>query len=1446
MDEINDFFDFSKDFEKKTVPLGCVSGSVNATAGAPKESSNMMRREYMGTSYARNLIEMERLRMDELDLYDEASKSRYDEARSTVASSCMDDLEHLSSEDDDENPRAKRLDDGIYDRYTFDMNRNESLPIFDKRDEIVEMIRTNPVVVLEGDTGCGKTTQVPQYILDDAYSRREYCKIVCTQPRRIAAISIARRVCQERKWQEGSLVGYQVGLHANLSEDTRLLYCTTGVLLQKLIREKSLGSFTHIILDEVHERDQDMDFLLIVVRRLLTTNSKHVKVILMSATINTFEFSNYFKIRREPAPIMKADTRRLYKVREFYLCELWRINNQNIQIDYTEPGISNEMYGLALKLIYVIDNIEKHETPNASTKTSILIFLPGINEIDKMCKKLEEINETDDNTMKLSPIRLHSLISPDEQIKIFHQAPLGYRKVILATNIAESSITVPDVKYVIDFCLSKSMVTDSASNFSSLQLHWASKANCKQRSGRAGRVMNGRVYRLVPRYFYENNMNEFSIPEMLRCPLENVVLRAKLLDMGPPPDILGLALSPPNLSDIHNTILTLKELGAMYTTINGTYSVQDGDITFMGRVMASLPLDIRLTRLIVLGHIFSILDEAVIIAAGLSVRSIFKFQGNNPHSDCEAYLKKLVWADGSGSDLFAMLNAYKIWSSMCEQNNLRDDEAQSAWANRYYINLRSIKEMHLLIQELKERLNSYNFKVQNSYQRVHWIDREKTIILKIVIAGAFYPNYFTRSSLNETDRERGVYHAICGNDPCSTVYFTNFNTKHIGQLYTQHIKHIFRDVGIKPQDMEVRFQSGSEKVFVTFKNEFEDDYDESSKRVMVPGRVRPEVYKAVRMRMSRVPTYINVMDPRMAVKYAEDRGYGSMVDGTWQPAKNEIKHVDLIVLPSVFHKKLKGRITHIDHCSKFFFLPLPEKDRLNEILEAINDSKELDAARFPTPAAVSKGMILCAPFNDRYHRAKILKVSTSASLQFKVLFIDDGSTAFVRFEDLRAFWPRIASLNEIPPRVFQCRLAMIEPSSVRSPNGKWSEEANDLLQECANAGVVEIEIFSVVEAVANVIINVRTTTFNDILVDKQLARKSDENYLSKMDHELRHRKQSLTSRFLDEDHRRQNEEYLRNIQPAMDKDVEPPPMKICNKVVKLRGPFSPLETKIFSAVRAGTWKCVQIERESVNSVMIDTDPQDVHERLVVAAGITETQTGETIVARSTTLMPNIHGFGALMTMLFCPTMQIKRNSSCTKYVAILAGLGYAPETYKPLYGEHDVVLNLDVEIKSEDIEVINQLRYSMDYMLLTDPGEERPSLAAKQIGDLQAKIKQLIIKLLSKNRKYIETHSDENDNVWQFHEASEILQMVAVLGHRAIFPMLPALVLHDEQYDEVQALLLHCKELHNLRQLDGTVKPVTCRLCNQYLENVVQIRIHLLSQLHRDREQQIRYKQINS
>lgn len=215
--------------------------------------------------------------------------------------------------------------------------------------------------------------------------------------------------------------------------------------------------------------------------------------------------------------------------------------------------------------------------------------------------------------MLISIVRCHSLMSPVAQEEVFKPPPPKYRKVILTTNISESSITVPDVSYVIDFCLVKVMHTDTSTNFQSLRLEWASKVNCRQRAGRVGRLRSGRVYRMVTKAFYIEEMKEFGVPEMLRSPLENCVLKAKELDLGSPSEILALAMSPPNLSDIQNTVLMLKEIGALYTTVDGVYENLDGDLTFWGTIMSRLPIDVRLSRLIILGYMFNCLDEAIIM-----------------------------------------------------------------------------------------------------------------------------------------------------------------------------------------------------------------------------------------------------------------------------------------------------------------------------------------------------------------------------------------------------------------------------------------------------------------------------------------------------------------------------------------------------------------------------------------------------------------------------------------------------------------------------------------------------------------------------------------------------------------------------------------------------------------------------------------------------------------
>ncbi|XP_076315104.1 ATP-dependent RNA helicase TDRD9-like [Tachypleus tridentatus] len=655
LDHINDFFSLNK--KPKPIHIAPTAtggqGLQVSELSSGLNLSNLRLSEGKGTDYVKKFQEEEDRMLSQ-------SWHRYQTedgtpSANTVSLSQLSQVEELSTIAGDvaainhlHNEEASRL----YATYMHSSchNYNKELVITPYRDKLVELIDIHQVVIIQGNTGCGKTTQVPQYILDHCAEKGRHCNIVVTQPRKIAATSIARRVCQERNWKLGSICGYQVSMDSQTSDDTRLCYVTTGVLLQKLIHSRNMNMYTHVIIDEVHERDQDTDFALLVVRKFLRTTSKAVKVILMSATFDTDMFASYFSIlvcgKLEPAPVFTVPGK-LKAVTEFYLDELRTLGTVP-KLDPSNPLIPEESYHIVFQLIRAFDRIEAQEQQAVQDgglpfrRGAVLIFLPGYFEIGEMEEKLRE----EMHARKWWILPLHSSVTVDEQTQVFRPPQKGYRKIILSTNIAESSITVPDIKYVIDFCLTKTLYCDRDTNYSCLMLDWASKASCRQRSGRAGRVLEGRVYRMVP----------YS-PEMKRCPLEQVVLMAKKLGMEEPKAVLALALEPPNLEDIERAILVLKEVNALSTVSEGRISPHDGDLTFIGSVMALLPLDVRLSRLIMLGHVFGCLRECIIIAASLHLKSFF----SKPFGKLlEAYKSRLAWADGSFSDCLAFLKAYNV------------------------------------------------------------------------------------------------------------------------------------------------------------------------------------------------------------------------------------------------------------------------------------------------------------------------------------------------------------------------------------------------------------------------------------------------------------------------------------------------------------------------------------------------------------------------------------------------------------------------------------------------------------------------------------------------------------------------------------------------------------------------------------------------------------------
>ena len=489
-----------------------------------------------------------------------------------------------------------------------DLNVDEEmLPVVAHRQRILQIVANNQVTIVSGSTGSGKTTQVPQYILDDCIANNVKCNIICTQPRRIAAISVAKRYADAflvflftlvllacamsavfplEGWldtrcpwtsnpQAGSRAScmlppvscFSASSTSGTSAPTRISL-STKVRPSWLSTELSNRSFLCI----VHERDSDTDFVLLILRELLMINPT-VRVILMSATIDCDLFAAYYNslpVERfrtaGEVPIINVEGR-LYHIavhhldkmdngRYLYALPPCALPGQLI----STPEVKPEMFEALTELIERIHRGEWSNEYERNTRNlgAILVFLPGLGEIQELFDVIEE--KLDTSSMWILP--LHSTLTSEEQQRVFRRTPLGTRKVIISTNIAESSITVPDVRYVIDLGLVKELYCDQQTNLEGLRLQWSSRASGRQRAGRAGRVQDGHCFRMVPAHFWEHEINEQVVPEIQRISLDHVVLQVKVLDVGDPRNVLQLALQAPNIHTIDGSLVRLTEAGA--------------------------------------------------------------------------------------------------------------------------------------------------------------------------------------------------------------------------------------------------------------------------------------------------------------------------------------------------------------------------------------------------------------------------------------------------------------------------------------------------------------------------------------------------------------------------------------------------------------------------------------------------------------------------------------------------------------------------------------------------------------------------------------------------------------------------------------------------------------------------------------------------------------------
>ncbi|EGI63892.1 Putative ATP-dependent RNA helicase DHX30 [Acromyrmex echinatior] len=491
--------------------------------------------------------------------------------------------------------RNKMLKDRFWKRYNDDV---ATLPIHEFKNEILSRLENHRVLLIEGDTGCGKTTQVPQFILD-AFAKNGNatdCNILVSQPRRISAISLADRIAYERKEHVGDVVGFHVRLEQVLPKELgAIVFCTTGMLLRKLQTNPSLEGCSHVILDEAHERQMDTDMLMVLLKRVLQKNP-NLKVLIMSATINTHIFQQYFD-----CPTIRVPGR-LFAVKMHFLEDIEHLPNiQKYQTYVPKSRFEIDEVGkLSIdigKIVQVIKWISSHKPPGA-----ILCFLPGWNEIMKVQSMLEDTSSYNENHLILP---MHSKISHYEQRKIFQQAPENVRKIILATDIAETGITVSDVVYVVDSALRKESHWDDNKDLLSIRNCWVSRANVLQRKGRAGRVKPGESFHLISKEEYEK-LRAHPLPQLLCNPLEKVILDSKTYTDEKAQEFLGGFLEPPTSTAIRKSVKTLVNLGVMDDEEN---------LTALGKRMALFSTHPKFSKAMVYSSIFDCIHPVITITS---------------------------------------------------------------------------------------------------------------------------------------------------------------------------------------------------------------------------------------------------------------------------------------------------------------------------------------------------------------------------------------------------------------------------------------------------------------------------------------------------------------------------------------------------------------------------------------------------------------------------------------------------------------------------------------------------------------------------------------------------------------------------------------------------------------------------------------------------------------
>jgi ATP-dependent RNA helicase DHX8/PRP22 len=515
------------------------------------------------------------------------------------------------------------------------VEQRKSLPIYKLKDELIKAVTDNQILIVIGETGSGKTTQMTQYLAEAGFCM--YGKIGCTQPRRVAAMSVAKRVAEEYGCLLGQEVGYTIRFEDCTSPETKIKYMTDGMLLRESLIDPDLKSYSVIMLDEAHERSIHTDVLFGLLKTAVTKR-KDLKLIVTSATLDAVKFSSYFF----EAPIFTIPGRS-FPVEVLY--------TKDPESDYLDASLITVM------------QIHLTEPPG-----DILLFLTGQEEIDTACETLyERMKSLGPEVPDLIILPVYSALPSEMQTRIFDPAPPGSRKVVIATNIAETSLTIDGIFYVVDPGFVKQNVYNPKTGIDQLVVTPISQAAAKQRAGRAGRTGPGKCYRLYTEMAYRNEMLTTPVPEIQRTNLANTVLQLKAMGIN---DLLSFEfMDAPPAETLITAMRQLHSLGALD---------DEGLLTRLGRRMAEFPLEPMLSKMLIMSVHLGCSDEILTIVSMLSVQNVF-YRPKDKQALADSKKAKFNQAEGDHLTLLAVYNSWK------------NNKFSNAWCFDNFVQARTLK-----------------------------------------------------------------------------------------------------------------------------------------------------------------------------------------------------------------------------------------------------------------------------------------------------------------------------------------------------------------------------------------------------------------------------------------------------------------------------------------------------------------------------------------------------------------------------------------------------------------------------------------------------------------------------------------------------------------------------------------------------------------------------------